>query len=162
MSFETVTIPTPERRRVKAGDLFPWLGPAEQDVRDFNQFYGEAPGVLLDGITSELRAKMKRKKLVLTHFGNVMHGWRGYVGLGKMIDAPGINGLTATSDYGVRWPGYPGRIRLDARQRPAQRQGVLSRVRLPRLHQPEKGTRGLGFRGGACQGCGRSSGDVPA
>ena len=108
LSFEVVTLPTPERRRVKAGELFPWLGPAEQDVRDFNQFYGEAPGVLLDGITSELRAKMKRKKIVVTHFGNVMHGWRGYVGFGKMIDAPGINCLTATSDYGVRWPGYTG------------------------------------------------------
>jgi hypothetical protein len=108
MSFETVTIPTPERRRVKAGDLFPWLGPAEQDVRDFNQFYGEAPGALLDGITAELRARMKRKKLVMSHFGNVMHGWRGYVGLGKMIDAPGINCLAATSDYGMRFPGYPG------------------------------------------------------
>jgi hypothetical protein len=108
LSFETVTIPTPERRRVKAGDLFPWLGPAEQDVRDFNQFYGEAPGALLDGITSELFARMKRKKLMFTHFGNVMHGWRGYAGLGRMIDAPGINCLAATSDYGVRWPGCTG------------------------------------------------------
>ena len=108
LSYETVVIPTPERRRVKAGELFPWLGATEQDVRDFNQFYGEAPVALVDGITTKLRSRMKREKLVMTPFGNVMHGWRGYVGLGKMIDAPGIKALAATSDYGLRQPGFPG------------------------------------------------------
>ncbi len=44
----------------------------------------------------------------MTPFGNVMHGWRGYVGLGKMIDAPRIKALAATSDYGLCQPGFPG------------------------------------------------------
>lgn len=107
--FDTVALPSPERRRTKGGDSFPWLLEREdQEIVDFNRFYGETPSRFIEHIIAGMRQRTGTGRLFVLHNGNAMHGWRGYTGFGRISKVPGLDCISATSDYGLRVPGYPG------------------------------------------------------
>ncbi len=111
--FESIAIPSPERRRLKGGDFFPWI-PEKQntDVVDFNRFYGEACGDFVSGIVNNVKERTGGGRIFLTHVGNPMHGWRGYTGYGKLLKSKALDLIVATADYGCRRPGYAGGANL--------------------------------------------------
>ena len=109
VDFDTVALPSPERRRAKGGDGFPWLlARADQAIVDFNRFYGETPARFIADIITGVRQRTGSRRFFVLHQGNAMHGWRGYTGFGAISLVPGLDCISATSDYGLRFPGYPG------------------------------------------------------
>ena len=107
--FDTVALPSPERRRAKGGDGFPWLlNPSDREIVDFNRFYGEAPARFIADIVSGVRQRTGTPRMIMLHQGNVMRGWRGYTGFGAISRVSGLDAIAATSDYRLRFPGYPG------------------------------------------------------
>lgn len=111
--FESIPIPSPDRRRIKGTDNFPWIPEKENsDVVDFNRFYGEACGDFVAGIVDQFKDLTGSERLFLTHVGNPMHGWRGYTGYGKLLKSRALDMVVATADYGCRRPGYAGGANL--------------------------------------------------
>ena len=109
VDFDTVRLPSPERRRTKGGDGFPWLLAREdREIVDFNRFYGETPSRFIEQIIAGMRQRTDTGRFFVLHNGNAMHGWRGYTGFGRISRVPGLDCISATSDYGLRVPGYPG------------------------------------------------------
>ena len=111
--FESLSIPSPERRRFKGTGNFPWIPEKENsEVVDFNRFYGEACGDFLGGIVSQFKELTGSGRFFVSHVGNPMHGWRGYTGYGKLLKSRALDMITATADYGCRRPGYAGGANL--------------------------------------------------
>jgi len=109
IGFNTVVLPSPERRRTKGGDGFPWLLDHEdREIVDFNRFYGETPSRFVEHIIAGLRQGTDTGRFLVLHNGNAMHGWRGYTGFARISKVQGLDCISATSDYGLRVPGYPG------------------------------------------------------
>lgn len=108
-TFDEIVLPTPDERRAKSAETTPWLlGKQFQYLADFNRFYGETPSRFIAKIMDKFRAERGTEKYFMVHNGNVMHGWRGYTGFGLLSKADGLNGISATSDYGLRQRSYPG------------------------------------------------------
>ena len=109
VDFGTVVLPSHERRRTRGGDGFPWLLAREdREIVDFNRFYGETPSRFIEHIIAGMRQRTRTGRFFVLHNGNAMHGWRGYTGFGRISKVQGLDCISATSDYGLRVPGYPG------------------------------------------------------
>ncbi|MBN8711334.1 MAG: beta-galactosidase, partial [Verrucomicrobia bacterium] len=104
ITFESATIPQPQRRR--GPEL--WLDPEkDQDVADFNRFYIEGPIEFISSLADSVKERTGGKKLVATYFASAMNGSTSGSGLGRMLNVPSVDLLFAPADYSIRLPGYP-------------------------------------------------------
>ena len=105
VTFQTATIPSPERRQCK-GLWLDWK--SMEDVADYNRFLPEAAMSLPIAIGQEIKTLTSGKKITAAYFASAMNSWPSGGGLAHMLRQESIDILGAPADYWIRLPGYPG------------------------------------------------------